>query len=760
MLQHRCGKVPISYNAKPPLWGRRFQQLNLGVSGPGRKTISKRNMPFSCVLFKSSVGAASPHSFNQGGHEVSNRNNRLSNFEALVRELSGEDAAAARQQQTAGIDFAEADRFLELLDPVALIWTFQVFDDSKRPGGPAAQILHGSFRELRDKLAKLNFKGCGIYVTVNETDGRGRKSENTKRVRTVFQEDDSGFAGDFPLIPSLVVESSPGKFHRYWLLSNAWPADEQGRIAFTGVMEQLIAGYGSDPSAKDVSRVLRLPGFMHVKNPKRPFRVRIVAASGKRYTRAQLLEAFPLANPERKRPKILFSCPAYIEEFKSALAAVPPDTSEDYGSWLDVGMAAKYEFGQQGLPIWDEWSQRASTYDRAELGAKWISFKGSGITARTVYDIARKAGWLGWKADPRDEFDPIEELAGSKASEEPPQTQGVVLEVLDKISPKDIAWEWRDVLARGKLTLLAGPIKQGKSQVLVSAAAIISTGGKWPVSGETATRGTVLILQCEDGVEDTVVPRLIAAGADRTKIKRIKSTMAPVKGGKLKERHFSLADDLALLGAKIKELGDVVALGIDPVTAYMGKIDSNDTAQVRSVLDPIAAFAAEHHVAVLGITHLNKGSGDAVKRVIGSQAFTAVVRTNFMVVKDKANAGRRLMLPTGSNISAGDKGFAFNFATSFVDGLREKVSFIQWEDDYVCDNADEALQEAEAPEARHGREGAIEFLREELKEGPLAYTELEKRAKGAGISTMTLRRAKRDAVVKSEKVGDKWMWRL
>src|SRR5262249_29637637 len=92
------------------------------------------------------------------------------------------------------------------------------------------------------------------------------------------QEDDAGHGGPFPLDPSLVVESSPGKFHRYWLVADHWAADERGRMDFAGVMERLIESYGSDKNAKDISRVLRLPGFLHRKDPARPHMVHIIEA--------------------------------------------------------------------------------------------------------------------------------------------------------------------------------------------------------------------------------------------------------------------------------------------------------------------------------------------------------------------------------------------------------------------------------------------------------------------------------------------------
>jgi hypothetical protein len=179
-------------------------------------------------------------------------------------------------------DREEAHRFLRLLDPKARSFTFQTFED-KRPAtkGELARVIHSPAWAT---LLEMHACGAGVYVSVNATDGKGRKSENIKRIRAVWQEDDKGHGGPFPLDPSLVIESSPNHFHRYWLVDN-WPADEQGRADFANVMERMVASYGSDKNAKDISRVLRLPGFLHRKDPALPHLVSLVEDSGRRYAR-------------------------------------------------------------------------------------------------------------------------------------------------------------------------------------------------------------------------------------------------------------------------------------------------------------------------------------------------------------------------------------------------------------------------------------------------------------------------------------------
>src|SRR5262249_30401214 len=145
-----------------------------------------------------------------------------------------------------------------------------------------------------------------------------------------------------------------------WLVADHWPADEQGRRDFDAVMARMVESYGSDNGAKDIARVLRLPGFLHRKDPTRPHMVHIIEASGRRYTREEIMRAFPPV--EREKPKRNeFQSQSYgttpqsddEERVIEALHHVSPDA---YFDWLYVGMALKDRFGERGRAIWDNWS--------------------------------------------------------------------------------------------------------------------------------------------------------------------------------------------------------------------------------------------------------------------------------------------------------------------------------------------------------------------------------------------------------------------
>src|SRR5262249_8414666 len=153
----------------------------------------------------------------------------------------------------------------------------------------------------------------------------------------------------------------------------------------------------------------------------------------------------------------------------------------------------------------------------------------------------------------------------------------------------------------------AGEAGLGKSQVANDIAAKVTTAGEWPCDEGHAPLGSVLFLSAEDDKADTIVPRLMAAGADRTRVHIISAVHTEDGKG---HRSFNLQADLGLLAQKIAEIGDVRLVVIDPISSYMGpKVDSHVNAAVRGVLEPVSEMAARLRVAILSITHPPKGSG-------------------------------------------------------------------------------------------------------------------------------------------------------
>jgi putative DNA primase/helicase len=172
----------------------------------------------------------------------------------------------------------------------------------------------------------------------------------------------------------------------------------------------------------------------------------------------------------------------------------------------------------------------------------------------------------------------------------PPQaTSGpaLITQCAADVTPQPVEWLWPGRFALGKLTLIAGEAGLGKSQLSIAMVAAVTTGSEWPCREGRAPQGSVVILSAEDGAADTVVPRLMAAGADRERVE-IVSAVHDEKS----RRSFDLSADLALLENKISEIGDVKLIIIDPISSYLGpKVDSHVNAAVRGVLEPVTEMA-------------------------------------------------------------------------------------------------------------------------------------------------------------------------
>jgi hypothetical protein len=328
-----------------------------------------------------------------------------------------------------------------------------------------------------------------------------------------------------------------------------------------------------------------------------------------------------------------------------------------------------------------------------------------------------------------------------------------------------IDWQWEGYLAAGKTTMLSGFPEQGKSQILTDWAARISRGAHWP-QGPRSKRGSCFILSSEDALEDTIRPRLEAAGADMEQVAVIKSV--PIGNGK--RRTFSLQDDLERLANMFNNLPPSrlppALLGIDPVTAYLGggaKLDTHRNSDVRAALQPLEDFAARYKVAVLSITHPPKGTtGTAINAYAGSGAFIAAARVGFIVAPemdlDNKPTGRKLLLPVKCNI--GPRGRARGYRIEAVT-VSKMISAprIVWDDAPVDISADQALyQQTQAAKGNNGATDANAFLREMLKDGPAPTKEIEEAAEAFGISERTLYRARAKLGVKARKDGYQGAW--
>jgi putative DNA primase/helicase len=353
----------------------------------------------------------------------------------------------------------------------------------------------------------------------------------------------------------------------------------------------------------------------------------------------------------------------------------------------------------------------------------------------------------------------------------PEHGRALVMVQANVIEMVPVAWLWPGKMALGKLSLIAGEPGLGKSQLAAALGATVTTGGQWPHSHERAPLGSVVIFSAEDDASDTIVPRLKSAGADLERIQIVSAVKEQLSQGAAIERSFSLQVDLPLLERAIQNLGDVRLIIIDPITSYLGRVDSHKNAEIRSVLEPVAHMAARHGAAVVGITHFSKGGGtSAINRFIGSIGFIAAARAAFVVTidPDSDDLARRLFMPVKNNLAARGDGLSFRIEQSLLDnGIA--ASRIEWGSDTVMRTADEILQATAAENDSPSKAEAEDFLRDALADSPRLAKEIESEAKEAGIAWRTVRRAQKALGIRPERraeSGDglgktgRWYWSL
>jgi AAA domain-containing protein len=337
----------------------------------------------------------------------------------------------------------------------------------------------------------------------------------------------------------------------------------------------------------------------------------------------------------------------------------------------------------------------------------------------------------------------------------------------DDLEMRGVDWLWPDRFALGKIGLIAGLPDYGKGQIAAFLAAAVTAAIELPCNEGSAPQGEVIWFNAEDDARDTVLPRLVAAGADPKRVHFVNGTR---RDGA--DKTFNLIADLPLLRDAIEHIGNVKLVIIDPVSAYLGvgKVDTRSQSDVRGVLTPLKELAEETNVAVIGICHFNKKSDvtSALLRVSDSIAFTAAARSVYVVLNDPEDKNSKIFVKAKNNLAADNKALRYGFRVKTVghDARLKKdidAPFVVWGSQHVDLTANDAMQAAFSGTAYAKRE-AREFLLERLEAGPVKSDDLFEEAEQNGIAKKTLYRAKKDLKVRSYKERGKldgeWFWEL
>lgn len=324
---------------------------------------------------------------------------------------------------------------------------------------------------------------------------------------------------------------------------------------------------------------------------------------------------------------------------------------------------------------------------------------------------------------------------------------------LSEIERETVSWLWPNFLPDRKLTILDGMPGVGKSTLTSEIAARISSGKGFP-NGESMEPKGVVFIAVEDGVADTIKPRVLAAGGDEEHAHFIH----------IEQNGNEITPDLEVhlpaIRKAIEEIGNVGLLIIDPIMALLGNsVDSYRDQDVRKVTTPLGRLAEELNLAILIVRHPNKGSSNnSLLRGGGSMAFIGAARVGWVVGKNPENPDIRVLAISKSNIGTMSESLEFQL----VNDATYECARVEWlgPSKFTADN----LYESQNSEEKSQTDEGMEWLQEFLSEGGMDSATIKREADKLGISQKALRRAreKMKVVIRREGSGSSTMsfWSL
>ncbi len=303
---------------------------------------------------------------------------------------------------------------------------------------------------------------------------------------------------------------------------------------------------------------------------------------------------------------------------------------------------------------------------------------------------------------------------------------------------EEIKWLWKPYIPFGKLTIIQGDPGEGKTTFALWLAALLTQGKRFDEIGNIVGLEQVNVIYqiAEDGIADTVKPRLLTAGADCSRVKVIDDS----------EKALSMDDER--LEIAIKETGAKLLI-LDPLQAYLGdKVDMNRANEAREMTKKLGALAERTGCAVILVGHMNKGSGaKAAYRGIGSIDFFAIARSVLLVARVPDDSTIRAVAQIKNNLAAEGSTMAF----------RLDENGFSWIGEY-----DVSIDELLAGYSNNDKHKMAEdFLKKVLSDGQtVPALEIFARAKSIGVSKRTIENVKQELGIKSIKDGSSWVWKL
>lgn len=506
------------------------------------------------------------------------------------------------------VDLNAAARFLTLLDESAARFSFQTFDDSPAKRPDLARIFHGTLAEHGAELSALNARGCGVFVTINETDLHGRKTANVTRVRAVFADTDGAPLDPIMrcrLEPHIVVESSPGKWHVFWLVDGL-PLGE-----FTDVQKTIAAKFGTDRSVIDLPRVMRLPGFFHRKG--KPFRVRVIHESGGQPYAAERVRAEFVPAPAPTAPPQA-----------SAGSTGPQVKLDSDGDRVEVN---RHQYLLKRSLLMAA-AVKVGTFTRDDAMAALFAERDGGKYTREVPDREIIEALDGALAKP-----------GTAPNDAKPDGLLRVVVAGMIAAAEAPAFVVHPIIPRRVVTMLNAPGGTGKSTLALAIGACVASGN--PFGPFAVEQGRCVVVSLEDEVGQIAFQLgnvVAAAGLDAATVDRslvIADGAADDVSLAHETRDGALIGDAAL--AQLAELARGCALVIVDGVGDALRGNTNDATIVRDFIRrKLGRIARETNCAILLIGHVDKAGarhGTNGQTFLGSVEFNNSARSRLAVAE-------------------------------------------------------------------------------------------------------------------------------
>ena len=317
---------------------------------------------------------------------------------------------------------------------------------------------------------------------------------------------------------------------------------------------------------------------------------------------------------------------------------------------------------------------------------------------------------------------------------------------MEQVEIEKIDWLLYPFIPFGKVTIVQGDPGEGKTTMVLQIIAKLTKGeAVLPLgSDEPALEGKTMALEpvnviyqtAEDGLGDTIKPRLLSAGADCSRVMVIDDN----------DQALTMMD-ARLEEAIIKTKARLVVL--DPIQGFLGAaVDMHRANEIRPLMKRIAVLAEKYHCAIILIGHMNKNSnGKSSYRGLGSIDFQAAARSVLIVGRIKDEPEIRVVCHVKSSLAPEGKSIAFRL---------DKDTGFEWIGEYDI-SADDLLSGDNRGQKIHE---AKEFLKEILVSGSVAQTKVAEEAESRGIKKKTLWNAKKELEIESVKIGNQWFWML